>query len=175
MATKKSIWILIVTVVIMAWTLGSATQASAKTYTMKCREAGYITKMQVVEIGDVPGHIIGVSEGAGVLSCDDGNVATTSWKDILDLIKGGGKSNGYESFTYEDGSSQWMKYPCTITPSVDGKTSRWEGPFEFIKGTGRFEEIKGSGSYIGKKLASSPGAVMQYYIDWTFTYTLPSK
>ena len=175
MATKKSIWILIGMIVIMAWLLGSLTQAGAQTYTMKCRETGHFPKVNTIEVGDVPGHIIGVVEGAGVLSCDDGSVSTTSWKDLFDYIKGGGKHQGYESVTYEDGSAQWMKYQGTTTPSLDGKTSRWEGSFEFIKGTGRFEGIQGSGSYIGKRLASLPGVGAQYYIDWTFTYTLPSK
>jgi hypothetical protein len=145
MATKKSTYIRILfgILIIAAWLLGSATQAGAQTYTVKCREAGYIPKLQVTEVGDVAGHIMGVVDGAGVLSCDDGNVATTSWKDSFDYIKGGGKAHGYESLTYEDGSTQWMKYQCTTTPSLDGKTSRWEGPFEFIKGTGRFEGIHG--------------------------------
>ena len=175
MAIRESMLVFFGILVILVWLLGSATQVGAQTYRVKCREAGYISKMQVVDVGDVPDHLIGMAEGAGVLSCDDGNVATTSWKETLDLNKGGGKSNGYESLTYEDGSNQWIKYPCTITPSADGKTARWEGPFEFIKGTARFQGIQGEGSYIGKRLASSPGAGVQYYIDWTFTYTLPSK
>ena len=90
MATRKSMWILFGTLVISAWVLGSVTQAGAQTFIMKCREAGHIPRVQAIEVGDVPGHIIGVVEGAGVLSCDDGSVATTSWKDLVDYIKGGG-------------------------------------------------------------------------------------
>jgi len=175
MAIKKStyIWILFGILIIATWLLGSVAQA--QTYTVKCRETGHIPKMQTIEVGDVPSHIIGVAEGVGILSCDDGNIATTMWKDLLDLIKGAGKSIGYEPVTYEDGSTLWMKYQCTVTPNPDGKTAKWEGPFEFVKGTGRFEGIQGGGSYIGKRLAPSPNAGVQYYIDWTFTYTLPSK
>ena len=63
----------------------------------------------------------------------------------------------------------------TVTPDPDGKTARWEGTFEYIKGTGRFEGIQGSGTFTGKRLAPLPGAGAQYLVDITGTYTLPSK
>ncbi len=74
-----------------------------QTYTMKCRETGYTAKVNVIEVDDVPGHIIGVGEFPGVLSCDDGSVATTSTKDMFDYIKGSGKFHGYNVATFEDG------------------------------------------------------------------------
>ena len=175
MARKKSIWILIGMVVIMAWLLGSVTQAGAQTYTVKCRETGHLPKVHAIEVGDVPGHIIAVGEMAGVLSCDDGSVSTTSTKGMSDLTKGIGRSQGYWVATYEDGSTKWYKFQNTITLDPDGKTGRWEGMFEYIRGTGRFEGIQGSGTFTGKRLAPTPGAGAQYYSDITSTYTLPSK
>ena len=175
MVTKKSIWILIGMVVIMAWILGSATQAGAQTYIVKCRETGHVPKVQVIEVGDVPGHIIGVAELAAVLSCDDGSVATTSAKFMTDLTQGSGKARSYWMATYEDGSTIRAIGQNTITVNPDGKTARFEGPLENIKGTGRFEGIKGGGSITGKRLAALPGAGAQYYVDYTATYTLPSK
>ena len=64
MATKKSIniWILFGILIIAAWLLGSATQAGAQTYTVKCRETGHFPKVHVIEVGDVPGHILYVGE-----------------------------------------------------------------------------------------------------------------
>ncbi|MGD0459285.1 MAG: hypothetical protein ABSC21_16235 [Terriglobia bacterium] len=146
-----------------------------QTYTMKCRETGYTARVNVIEVDDVPGHIIGVGEFPGVLSCDDGSVATTSTKDMFDYIKGSGKFHGYNVATFEDGSTLRIRYQGTATPEANGKTSRWEATCEFIKGTGRFEGIQGGGSFTGKRLASTPGAGAQYYIDYDLTYTLPSK
>ncbi len=175
MATRKSIWILIEMVIIMAWLLGSVTQASAQTYTIKCRATGHFAKVNIIEIGDVPGHIVAVGESAGVSSCDDGSIATTSSKFMSDQTKGNGKATSYAVFTFEDGSALWAKEEFTITANPDGKTGRWEATFEDIKGTGRFEGVQGSGSYIGRRLASVPGVGAQWYIDSTGTYTLPSK
>ena len=175
MATKKSMWVLFSMFVISAWVLGSAIQAGAETYTMKCREAGQQTKAHVIEVGDVPGHLLAVGEQTGVQSCDDGSIATTSAKWTVDLTKGSGKAQFYWMILYEDGSTIWSKGINTITPNPDGKTAKWEGTFEYIQGTGRFEGIKGDGTFTGRRLASMPGAGVQYYYENTGTYTLPSK
>jgi hypothetical protein len=145
------------------------------TMKLKSRETGYFPKMDIIEVGDVPGHIIFVGEQAGVASVEDGSVAVTSAKFMGDMINGIGRSQGYWLGTYEDGSTQWAKYQTPITVDTDGKTGRWEGTFEYINGTGRFEGIQGSGSFTGKRFAPSPGAGAQYLVDNTFTYTLPSK
>ena len=146
-----------------------------RTRTMKCRETGYTANVNAIEVDDVPGHIIGVGEFPGVLTCDDGSVATTSTKDMFDYIKGSGKIHGYNGATFEDGSTLCIRYQGTATPEANGKTSRWEATCEFNKGTGRFEGIQGVGSFTGQRLASTPGAGAQYYVDYDLTYTLPSK
>jgi len=176
MATRKSTWILVGMTVIMVWLLGSVTQAGAQTYSMNCRETGHFPKVNIIEVGDVPGHILVVGESAGVFYCDDGSVATTSIKPMVELTKGSGKAASYELFTYEDSSTAWIKAQCTIRPSPDGKRAIYEGgTFEYIKGTGRFEGIQGSGTFTGRRLAPLPGAGAQYLEDITITYTLSSK
>jgi hypothetical protein len=177
MATRKSIyiWILFGILIIAAWLLGSATQAGAQTYTVKCRQTGHFPKMHIIDVGDVPGHILCVGESAGVSSCDDGSVATISGKFTTDLTQGSGISQGYRLSTYEDGSTLWEKYQNIVTPGPDGKTSKYETTSEFIKGTGRFEGIQGSGTSTGKRLAPQPGAGTQYLVDTTMIYTLPPK
>ena len=176
MVPRKSIYISILSILIIAaWLLGSFTQAGAQTYTLKCRATGHFPKLHIIEVGDVPGHTVFVGESAGVLSCDDGSVATFSSKFMGEVTKGSGKSQTYGLFTYEDGSTIWTKEENNITANPDGKTGRWEATFEYIKGTGRFEGIQGSGTYTGKRFAPVPGVGAQFYIDSTGTYTLPSK
>jgi hypothetical protein len=60
MATKKSIWILIGMVVIMAWLLGSVTQAVAET--KEFRIVCQLSKMEIMPVGDVEGHIFYIAE-----------------------------------------------------------------------------------------------------------------
>jgi len=175
MATRKSIWVLIGILTIAALLLGFVTSAGAQTYTVKCRDTGHLAKMHLIEVGDVPGHILAVGDLAGVLSCDDGSVATTSMKIMGDYTKGSGKAYSYLLDTYEDGSSTWSKAQFTVTADPYAKTGTWEGTLEFIKGTGRFEGIQGGGSFTGKRFAPVPGVDAQYYSDYTMTYTLPSK
>ena len=128
-----------------------------------------------IEVSDVPGHLIGVGDVAGVMSCDDGSIATTSTKFMTDQTKGSGKAQYYWMVTYEDGATTWSKGINTLTSTPDGKTVRWEFTGEYIMGTGRFQGIKGSESGAGKRLTPTPGPGAQYYIDATSTYTLPSK
>jgi hypothetical protein len=178
MATRKSIniWIIIGILTIAAWLLGFVTSAGAQTYTVKCRSAGYFPKMHIIEVGDVPAHILLLAESAAVLSCDDGRVATGFSKNMAEFTKGSGKSHQwYEVFTFEEGSTYWIKAQFNIRPAADGKTGIWEGTFEYVKGTGRFEGIKGGGTYTGKRFAPVPGGGSQFYVDYTGTYTLPSK
>ncbi len=159
----------------MAWLLGSVTQAGAQTYTVKCRETGHFAQMNIIEVRDVPGHIVAVGESAGVSSCDDGSIATTSSKWMTDQTNGSGISQGYRLFTYEEGSTLWEKYQIIITAGQDGKTTNWEITGQLVKGTGRFEGIEGGTTSTGKRLARTPGAGAQYLRDVTMTYTLPSK
>ena len=53
--------------------------------TVKYRETGHLFNLHIIEVGDVPGHIVVVAEQAGVLSRDDGVVATTSNKFMADF------------------------------------------------------------------------------------------
>jgi hypothetical protein len=177
MGTRKSvyIWILFGILIIAAWLLGSVTQAGAQTYTMKCRVTMHLVTAHQIEVGDVPGHMLGVGDVAGVLSCDDGSIATTSMKAVSDYTRGSGKAYNYQLNTYEDGSTTWAKSQYTSTTDPGGKTGRMEGTFEYLKGTGRFEGIQGSGTFTGKRLAPVPGVGAQYYVDVTATYSLPSK
>ncbi len=174
MATRKSIWILIGMIVIMAWVFGSVTQAGTQTYTLKCRETGHSVQVHAIEVGDMPGHMVYVGENAGVQSCEDGSIRTTSSKYTTDITKGSGISQGYSLATHEDGSTLWDKYQVSITPPTEGKTAMWEATGEFTKGTGQFEGIQGGRTFTGKRIGP-PGAGAQYYTDSIITYTLPSK
>jgi hypothetical protein len=174
MATRKSIWILIGMIVIMAWILGSVTQTGAQSFTMKARQTQHTTKAHIIEVGDVPGHILAAYEAAGLVFIENGEVATLSSRGMIDYTQGSGTAQGYNLHTYEDGSTTWSKWRGTATAAPGGKTST-EGTWEYVKGTGRFEGIQGAGTFIARRLAPVRGAGDQNYADITGTYTLPSK
>jgi hypothetical protein len=177
MATKKSIyiWILFGILITAAWLLGSVTQAGAQTYTMKGRSSHHVTKAHAIEVGDVPGHNIFLFDQSGLFFQEDGQVAILSVKGVSDYTQGSGPAQGYWLNTYEDGSTTCVKWKLIATAAPDGKTTSWEGTFEYIKGTGRFEGIKGGGSFTGKRFAPLPGAGAEIYNDFTGTYTLHSR
>jgi hypothetical protein len=142
---------------------------------MKGRSSQHVTKAHAIEVGDVPGHNLFLIEQGGLFFQEDGQVATVSVKGLADFIQGSGPALGYFSYTYEDGSTTYGKYKLTVTAAPGGKTTSWEGTFEYIKGTGRFEGIKGGGTITGKRLAPLPGAGAEVYNDLAGTYTLPPK
>jgi hypothetical protein len=177
MATKKSIWILIGMVVIMAWLLGSVTQAVAET--KEFRIVCQFSKMEIMPVGDVEGHIFYIVEARG-LAFVDGEVAVYVAWGQGEGIKGIGPAYGYAKYIYQDGSTIVFKSQHTVRVAPDGKNSLFEdGKGEITMGTGRFEGIKGSISYTGKRFtAISPGLKEtrgDMIFEGTMTYTLPSK
>ena len=141
----------------------------------KGRVVYHFVKTEVMQAGDVPGHIIGIVDASGLVFPDTGEVATFSNKIILDLIKGTGSHQSYSVNTYEDGSTTVSKGKGVTTAHSDG-TSTFEGTYTYIGGTGRFAGIKGGGSYTGKRLAPlTQGGPADSFFDLVGTYTLPSQ
>ena len=174
MNAKKSIMIFIGLLVIMAWLLGSVTQAVAEA--KKWRYVGYFPKVEILPVGDVEGHYVAIFESRG-LAFVDGEAAIASGVAYGDFMKGAGLVTNYFNFVFEDGSTMESinRFKATIAP--DMKTGLYEdGKGEFIMGTGRFIGIKGSLSWAGKRLTGFTKETKgEFFIDGTMTYTVPSK
>jgi hypothetical protein len=151
-----------------------AAMSRAGAETMKFRQVQFYTKGEVLQIGDVPDHIIGIYDQTGLASFDTGEVASFALKGILDYIKGSGTIQGYTVLTFEDGSTMTTKYQGTSRPDASGKGSRWETTWTYAQGTGRWAGIQGGGTSTGRRFAPF-GAGAQAYTDVTGTYTLPPK
>ncbi|MFQ5796558.1 MAG: hypothetical protein ACE5JP_16115 [Candidatus Bipolaricaulia bacterium] len=163
--------ILVVVLVILAL----AQETPAETLPVKGRIVQHMTKIEVIEVGDVPGHVVGVMESKGLVFMEDGEIGLYSHVLTFDYTNGSGPFQGYSLITYEDGSIQVSKAQGSSTVAQAGAfgvITLFEGTFEWIMGTGRYEGIQGSGSFSGKRLA--PLAVgADTYLDLTGTYTLP--
>jgi hypothetical protein len=173
MATKKSMWVLFGIFVISAWVFGSAIQVGAET--MKCRTSNTATKVETIPVGDVEGHVLGVSIHEGLAFFENGEIARTRNHNAYDTIPGkGSPSIVYLILTFEDGSSIVIRSQRLIVPGQSGISSA-QATGELIKGTGRFEGIKGTTSATGKNFPASKGEAARATSDIIFTYTLPTK
>ena len=161
---------------IAALALVPAAQAGEKTEEIKGRHVTQISKIDVVKVGDVKGHVIGILQRRGLDFQNDKVVATyRNWVNF-DLVKGKGTCEGYSQLTYEDGSTTLSKVQGTLEP-LEGKRSAGKGTFTYVRGTGRFEGIKGGGSWTFKSFTpyTNDETKSDAIVDWQGTRTLPSK
>jgi hypothetical protein len=129
-------------------------------------------EVTTVEVGDVPGHVVGVVEFKGLTFFADGEIATHSNPATFDLTDGSGPHQGYVIHYFDDGSTSIERYQGEARLSVDGRRTIVEGSFECIGGTGRFEGLKGQGTYRGERLgALRTGDYV--YVDTTGSCTVP--
>ncbi len=129
-------------------------------------------EVKTVEVGDVPGHVLGVVEFKGLSFFADGEVATHTNPATFDLTNGSGPHQGYVVHYFDDGSTSLERYRGEARLSADGKRTMVEGTFECVSGTGRFAGIKGEGTYRGERLgALQTGDYV--YVDTTGSCTVP--
>lgn len=157
---------------IVACPVVSVPEAGAET--VKWRQSQHHVKAETVEVRDVPGHVIGVTDLAGVAFFGNGEVAVLSIKGIIDYVNGNGPHQGYSQYLFEDGSGFVIKLQGTTMAVPKGKDFEFKGTFSFIQGSGRFSGIRGGGSYSGKRLATL-GIGAEGYMDYTATYTVPMR
>jgi hypothetical protein len=168
---KAKLWIVMLSVAALT-VFAAVSLAGAET--IKGRQVQFISKAEVLQIGDVPDHIIGIYDQTGLASFETGEVASMTIKGTLDYIKGTGPIQGYMVYTFEDGSTMTAKYQGTTRPDPSGKGARWETTWTYIQGSGRWAGIQGGGTSTGRRFAPFGGGA-QAYSDVIGTYTLPAK
>ena len=125
-----------------------------------------------VEVGDVPGHVVGVVVFKGLSFFEAGEIATHTNPATFDLTDGSGPHRGYVVHYFDDGSTSIERYEGEARLSADGKRTTVSGTFECVGGTGRFEGLRGEGTYSGERLgALQTGDYV--YVDTTGSCTVP--
>jgi hypothetical protein len=125
-----------------------------------------------VEVGDVPGHFVGVVDFKGLTFFADGEIATHANPATFDLTDGSGPHQGYVVHHFDDGSTSVERYQGEARLSADGKRTTVSGTFQCIGGTGRFAGLTGAGTYRGERLgALETGDFV--YVDTTGSCTVP--
>ncbi len=112
----------------------------------------HYTKSETIEVGDAPGHLMGVAQQTGLVFYADGGVARKTTTFTFDLVKGKGTFNEYSVITDQDGSILVSRGIGTAGPVGDGKKFVIEGKIECIGGTGRYEGFKGTGTFTGERI-----------------------
>jgi hypothetical protein len=151
---RMKIWAVIVGMLLsMTVFLVANTQAADE---VAYRVVYHTLKLDSKEVGDVPGHIQGVGQQAGLAfftkGPGSGEVAMRTSSFTFDTVKGKGTTTGDILYTFRDGSTISVKATGTLTPVDGGKTGVSEGTYEVSGGTGRFAGMKGKGTWKAQRL-----------------------
>ena len=139
---------------------------------MTGRIALHNIKVETIEVGDVPGHILGIAQQTGLTFYSTGEVARKINAASFDFVKGKGTFVDHSIYIDQDGSTLFTKGGGTSTPVDGGKGSAIEGTFECIGGTGRYEGFKGTGTYKGGRIGElKTGGDL--YLDFTMDCKKP--
>jgi len=169
---KKISLTLIFAVVLLIGFLPMITQAGAETMNFKL--VSMVEKREMVKVTQTEGLFIGVLDRKGLSIFENGEIATTSCRVILDTKKG---FQGYTSMIFEDGSTLLLSWKGPTSQSRSGKFREYGIAVEYAEGTGRFKGVKGNGTYTGKEPQWDDDYKAKGFAFYEFagTYTLPSK
>jgi hypothetical protein len=172
MAAKKLLFAGLALLVGIGLVLGSTVAVNAET--MKCKAVGVTLNIEKATVDDEEGHTLGLQTIEGLAIFDNGEIARTKIKAIVDLTKSSGfLAIAYFSFIFDDGATIVLKLDRRGIIDEKGVAST-KVVSEIKKGTGRFAGIKGTATGPGKNF-SVQGEAVKSFNDLTFTYTLPSK
>jgi hypothetical protein len=164
-------WALVISALLsMTAFLVSTTQAADDKLTG--RVVAHFTKIETMEVGDVPGHVLGVAQQTGLMFVSTGEVATKAATLTFDLVKGKGTFVDYSFYTDQDGSTRYLKSVGTVGPVSDGKKFVIEGGIECIGGTGKYEGFKGTGTFKGERIGAIKDGGDAFY-DFSMTCKKP--
>ena len=148
-----------------------AMTASAQTKISGTETCGKPDKAQMLEVGDHPGHMLGVQQVKCTWSKLEiaGSAATDSLTTIL-IDSHGTKATarGYDVATMASGDKANVRFQGSVTVK-DGAVVTDDGTWSFTGGTGKLKGLKGEGTYKGK--GTPEGETFEIEGE----YTLPAK
>ncbi len=126
------------------------------------RDVHYAPAVHTLKVPDVENHISMMYESKGISFPEKWGACLVNQIGFMDLVKGQGTCQGYNQFSFRDGSIISGKWEGSIGPAGS------EGTWTFIKGTGKFNGIQGAGTWKGYMLSPE-----RWYSDWEGEYRLP--
>jgi len=104
---------------------------------------------QKFDVGDVPGHGYGISQGAcDATSSDDGFTEKTgAWTEFEETWKGSISSHGRNDVTMDNGNTVYFTYAGSgLTDTMKSTSNKWK----ILGGSGKHQGTKGAGTCTGK-------------------------
>lgn len=135
--------------------------------TLRWRHTHHYVSGDTVEVGDVPGHILGAIKGAGLGFFDAGEVATHTIAILHDFTDGTGPHTFYVAYAFEDGSTLNLRCEGHSTGQGSGRIAL-SGDAEAVAGGGRFAGFRGRGRYSGRRLIPVSGGA-EIYLEFELT------
>lgn len=155
-----------------AWLLALAAGVAAET--LEWRTGFTLHKVEPLEVGDTPGHVIGVGESRGMAFFAGGETAIAVNRFTFDYTGNNGPYRAYLLLTFEDGSTITARMEGSAAADSNGKVTLFKGSQSFLRGTGRFAGIRGGGSHTGKRFTPLDSGAGLYF-DFTADYSLASR
>lgn len=133
-----------------------AAGASAQTKSSGTIQCGKADPEHAIEVGDKPGHMMGVSKSACTWSTPM-EIAGAKTKDGFSVAffdAAGNKSDGHgvHVSTLDNGDKMHVKFQGSAMLK-DGRAQTESGTWSYTSGTGKLKGIKGKGTYKGKSNA----------------------
>ena len=129
-----------------------AVTASAQTKISGTETCGKPDQQQMLEVGDHPGHMLGVQQVKCTWSeMEIGGIAPKEALTTFVVDAHGNKATGrgYDVSTSASGEKVYVRFQGATTLK-DGAPVTDNGKWSFIGGTGKLKGIKGQGTYKGK-------------------------
>ena len=158
MATKKFIVVFVGLFILISWLSGFSPNATAET--LKGKGVGAIGKFEMLPVGDVENHNIGLNTREGMVVFENGEVATTKAIAVWDIVRNGsGWAKGYITFTFIDGSTITTNFNQQYAPAKAEGSAQYDTKItgDILKGTGKFEGIKGTISTTTTQMKAEKG------------------
>ena len=154
----------------VAPTLAQSTEPRGELHPANVRFVWHSTRWIPIDVGDVPGHTLGVAEYKGLAILQSGEIATASEVSTFDHTLGAGETHGYVLFTFDDGASQVIPIEG-LDAATQEEAGSFEGRYSYVRGSGRFKGIEGAGTFTGRYYDS----VKAGFNDFAGSYRLPSR
>jgi hypothetical protein len=152
--------------------IGLAADATAQTKTTGTLQCAKGDPVNMIEVGDNPGHSFVIAKTACTWSkpMDVGGSQTKEGVSVASEEMSGGKSSasGVHWTTMASGDKMFVRFQGKSTYDKDGKMLTSKGTWSYTGGTGKLKGVKGKGTYDGK---GSPDGSATYEVEGE--YTLP--
>ena len=137
-----------------------AAAAAAQTKMSGTGKCGKPDQQQSIEVGDRPGHMLGIVKQACVWTApiEMAGVKAKSYTASIVSDISGQKSNdrGYVVVTMENGDKAFVRInQGTTAMGKDGMPVSDQGTWSYVGGTGKFKGLTGKGTYKGKASGDS--------------------